>query len=145
MKKWGEEGEEEKGGGKKEPPPKKHQNLGEKLRRITSKKGGQLTPVQTSNFGVQDRDLVVTEKNPGFSLTVCLPTDTSARNLAATVWELHQYNLPFVKMHNSGGNRRNHRYLQLNNHHHHHHHRHHLLEDNPDHTPASPDLVKLHY
>ncbi|XP_071693119.1 uncharacterized protein At5g41620 [Rutidosis leptorrhynchoides] len=143
MKKWSEEGEEEKGRGEKEPPPKKHQKLGEKLRRITGKKGGQLTPVQISNFDVQDSnfiaqdsELVVKEKDPSFCLTVSLPTDTSARKLAATAWELHQYNLPFVKMHNnSGGNRRNHRYLPLNNHHHHHHHRHHLLEDNPDPTP----------
>lgn len=154
MKKWGEEGGE-KGGGEEEPPPKKQQNLGEKLRRIAGKRGGQFTPVlpfpvqfsnggaQDSVGGAQDTDLVVEEEeNPGISLTLSLPPSASARKLAATVWELHQYNLPFAKMYNGGGgggSRRNHRYQQLQ-HHHHHHHRHHLLEDNPDPSPASPDL-----
>ena len=97
--------------------------------------------------GAQDRDLVAAEEEekekPGLCLTVSLPPSTSARKLAATFWELHQYNLPFAKMHNGGGgggNRRSHRYQQLQ-HHHHHHLRHHLLEDNPDPFPASPDLV----
>ncbi|KAI3693665.1 hypothetical protein L1987_76614 [Smallanthus sonchifolius] len=130
MKKWGEE--EEGGGEEKEPPPQNHQNLGQKLKRIAGKRGGQFTPIlpfplqcsnggaQDSKGGVQDSDL----KTPALYLTVSLPLGASARQLAATVWELHQYNLPFAKMH------RNHRYLQLN-------HRHHLLEDNPD---PSPDL-----
>ncbi|XP_023738552.1 uncharacterized protein At5g41620 [Lactuca sativa] len=156
MKKGGEEGEE-KGGGEEEeePPPKKQQNLGEKLRRIAGKRGGQFTPVlpfpvqisnggaQDSVGGAQDRELAVEEEeNPGLSLTVSLPPSASARKLAATFWELHQYRLPFAKMHNGGGgggNRRNHRYQQLQ-HHHHHHLRHHLLEDNHDPSPASPDL-----
>ncbi|GJZ67357.1 hypothetical protein Tco_0630597 [Tanacetum coccineum] len=62
----------------------------------------------------------------------------------AIVWELHQYNLPFAKMHNSGGggggSMRNHRYMQLN-HHNHHHHRQHLLENSHDPAPATPELV----
>ncbi|KAI3787573.1 hypothetical protein L1987_42140 [Smallanthus sonchifolius] len=120
MKKWGEE----EGGGE----PQKHQ----KLKRIAGKRGGQFTPVlpfplQFSNGGAQDSDL----KTPALYLTVSLPLGASARHLAATVWELHQYNLPLAKMH------RNHRYLQLNHHHHHHHHRQHVPEDNPD---PSPDL-----
>lgn len=147
MKKWGGEGE--KGGGEKEeeePPPKKQENLGEKLRRIAGKRGGQSTPVLpfqaqvSSAGGAQDRGLPE-EKNPALSLTVSLPPGASARTIAATVWELHQYNLPIAKMHNGGGggSRRNHRYQELH-HHHHRHHRHHLLEDNPDPSPASPDL-----
>ncbi|KAL4570715.1 hypothetical protein LXL04_026376 [Taraxacum kok-saghyz] len=161
MKKWGEEGGEKGGGEKeKEPPlPKKQQNLGEKLRRISGKRGGQFTPVlhfpvlisnggaqDSLDDGAQDRDLVAAEEEekekPGLCLTVSLPPSTSARKLAATFWELHQYNLPFAKMHNGGGgggNRKSHRYQQLQ-HHHHHHLRHHLLEDNPDPFPASPDL-----
>nr|XP_043606380.1 uncharacterized protein At5g41620-like [Erigeron canadensis] len=149
MKKWSEEGEEK--GEKEPPPPKKQQNLGEKLKNIVGKKGGQLTPVlpfpvqtnnncglQVSNFIAQDCELAAEQKKPGFSLV----SGASARKLAATVWELDQYKLPFAKMHNGGGgSRRNHRYLQQlnsNHHHHNHHHGHHLLEDNP-HDP-SPDL-----
>ncbi|KAI3812769.1 hypothetical protein L1987_17481 [Smallanthus sonchifolius] len=134
MKKWGEEGGEEK-----EPPPKKQQNLGEKLKRIAGKRGGQFTPVlpfpvhisnggaQDSNGGDQDKDLTASS----------LPVGASSRKLAATVWELHHYNLPFAKMHNGGaggGSRRNHRYLQLNRNHHH-HHRHQLLDEKPDPSP----------
>ncbi|GKE53184.1 hypothetical protein Tco_1488340, partial [Tanacetum coccineum] len=74
-----------------------------------------------------------------------LPAGASARQVGAIVWELHQYNLPFAKMHNSGGggggSRRNHRYLQLNHHNHHHRHRRHLLEDSHDPAPATPELV----
>lgn len=149
MKKWGGGGGREKGGGEEEPPPEKQENLGEKLRRIAGKRGGQSTPVLpfqaqfSSGGGAQDSGLAEAEvegKNTCLSLTVSLPLGASARTIAATVWELHQYNLPITKMHNggggAGGSRRNHRYQQL----HHHHHRHHLLEDNPDPSPASPDL-----
>nr|GEW16037.1 xylulose kinase-1 [Tanacetum cinerariifolium] len=42
-----------------------------------------------------------------------LPAGASARQVGAIVWELHQYNLPFAKMHKSGGgggsSSRNHR------------------------------------
>ncbi|KAL8201041.1 hypothetical protein R6Q57_012380 [Mikania cordata] len=131
-----------------EPPQKKQQNLGEKLQRIAGKRGGQFTPVlpfpihissggaQDSGGGDQDKDL----KNPGLDLTLSsLPLGASARKLGATVWELHQYNLPFAKMHHGGGGGgigRNHRNMQLSRlHHHHHHHRHHLLEDKPDPYP----------
>ncbi|KAF5824274.1 putative protein BRANCHLESS TRICHOME [Helianthus annuus] len=143
MKKWSEEGG---GGNKKEPPPKKQQNLGEKLKKIAGKRGGQFTPVlpfllhtttttgeaqdSSKGGGVQDSNLV---ENP----ESFLPCGVSARKLGATVWELYHYNFPFAKMHNGGGtgSRRNHRYLQQLNRHHHHHHRQHLLEDNPDPLP----------
>ncbi|KAI7739589.1 hypothetical protein M8C21_022614 [Ambrosia artemisiifolia] len=136
MKKWCEE---EGGGNKEEPPPKKHQNLGEKLKKIAGKRGGQFTPVlpfplHTNTGCAQDKSL---EDNSGLCLTVsCLPAAAvSARKLAATVWELYNYNLSVAKMHNNGGSRRNHRYLQQLNRHHHHHHRQHLLEDNHDPIP----------
>lgn len=142
MKKWDEQ---DKGGEGQEPPPptptpKTNQNLRQKLKKISGKRGGQLTPVlrfplhigaqDSSNNGAQD-------SNPGLCLTVSsLPLAVSARKLGATVWELDQYNLPFAKMHHGGGtSRRNHKYLQLNRHH---HHRHHLLEENPE---PSPELV----
>ncbi|XP_076936296.1 uncharacterized protein At5g41620-like [Bidens hawaiensis] len=117
-----------------EPPPipQKQQNLGQKLKKIVGKKGGQVTPVlpfpvhvsnsggaQDSNGGgVQDssKDL---ENNHH-------PLKVSARKLGATVWEIYNYSLPVAKMHHGGGSRRNH---------HHHHHRHHLLEDKPDPYP----------
>ncbi|KAK9053008.1 hypothetical protein SSX86_029638 [Deinandra increscens subsp. villosa] len=145
MKKWSDE----EGGGEEEPPPKKHQNLGEKLQRIAGKRGGQFTPVlpfplhltnggaQDSNGGgAQDKNL----ENPGLDLTVSsLPlAASSARKLGATVWELQHYNLPFAKMHNGGGIRRNsHRNPQPNRHHHHHHHQHHLLDPSPELGSAS--------
>ncbi|KVH95335.1 uncharacterized protein At5g41620-like [Cynara cardunculus var. scolymus] len=154
MKKWGGEGGE-KGRGEegKEPPPENQENLGEKLRRIAGKRGGQTTPVLTfqaqfsSGGGAQYSSVSeVEEKNPVLSWTASVPPGASARTIAATVWELHQYDLPITKMYNGGGggggggSRRNHRYQQLHHLHHHHHLRHHLLEDNPDPSPASPEL-----
>lgn len=123
-----------------EPPPipQKQQNLGQKLKKIVGKKGGQVTPVlpfpvhisnsggaQDSNGGggVQDSSKELENNNH--------PLKVSARKLGATVWEIYNYNLPVAKMHHGGGSRRNH-------HHHHHHHRHHLLEDKPD---PYPELV----
>ncbi|PWA83476.1 hypothetical protein CTI12_AA061810 [Artemisia annua] len=125
-----------------EPQAKKQQNIGEKVWKIAGKRGGHITPVLP--FPVQ---LSSSNTSGNLCLTVSLPLGASARQVGATVWELHQYNLPFAKiMHNTGGgggggSRRNHRYLQLNNHHnHHHHHRQHLLEDSHDPAPATPDL-----
>ncbi|KAI3727691.1 hypothetical protein L6452_16309 [Arctium lappa] len=148
MKKWGGEGGEKGGGEEEKPPPEKQENLREQLRRIGGKRGGQSTPVLpfqaqfSSGGGAQDSSLPEEEKNTALSLTVSLPLGASARKIAATVWELHQYKLPIAKMHNGGGggSRRNHRNQELHNHHHHRHHRHHLLEDNHDPSHASPDL-----
>ncbi|KAF5800847.1 putative protein BRANCHLESS TRICHOME [Helianthus annuus] len=126
MKKWVEE--------EKNPPPKKQQTLVKKI--AAYQRGEQFTPVlpyplqitnccaQDSNGGAQDSHFI---NNPDLYLTVALPPHVSARKLAASVWELHQYNLPFANMHQGGGSRRSHRYLQPN-----HHHHHHLLEDNPE-------------
>ncbi|GKF87926.1 hypothetical protein Tco_0258803, partial [Tanacetum coccineum] len=128
MKKCGEKSEEE-------PQAKKQQNIGEKVWKIAGKRGGIITPVLP--FPVQ----LSSNTSGKLCLTVSLPAGASARQVGATVWELHQYNLPFARMHNSGGSRRNHRYLQLNHHNHHHHHRQHLLEDSHDPAPATPELV----
>ncbi|GJR82498.1 hypothetical protein Tco_0153283 [Tanacetum coccineum] len=130
MKKCGEKSEEE-------PQAKKQQNIGEKVWKIAGKRGGLITPVLP--FPVQ----LSSNTSGKLCLTVSLPAGASARQVGATVWELHQYNLPFARMHNSGGgggSRRNHRYLQLNHHNHHHHHRQHLLEDSHDPAPATPEL-----
>ncbi|KAK1438484.1 hypothetical protein QVD17_04293 [Tagetes erecta] len=135
MKKWDEQ---DKGGEEKEPPPpqsKINPNLGKKLKKVAGKRGGQLTPVlrfplHITNGGAQDSNGGAQDSNLGLCLT--LPLGVSARKLGATVWELHQYNLPFAKMHHGGESRNNHKYLHLNRHH---HHRHHLLQDNPDPSP----------
>lgn len=143
MKRGGKSGEE--------PAEKQGENLGEKLRRgvllVGRKGGGQHTPVlppwrllpaagsngpSASNADAQDSTFIITNKLP--------PPLVSARELAATLWELHQYRLPFSKMHR-GVPGPPPRLRRLNHHHHHHHNKDKGLEQ-PDPSPSSPDLVK---
>lgn len=143
MKRGGKSGEE--------PAEKQGENLGEKLRRgvlLGGKKGGgQHTPVlppwrllpaagsngpSSSNADAQDSTFVITNNLP--------PSLVSARELAATLWEHHQYRLPFSKMHR-GVPGPPPRLRRLNHHHHHHHNKDKGLEQ-PDPSPSSPDLVK---
>ncbi|XP_076883213.1 uncharacterized protein At5g41620-like [Bidens hawaiensis] len=117
-----------------EPPtPQKQQNLGQKLKKIAGKKGGQVTPVLpfpvhiSNSGGAHDSNCGGVQDSKGLESNH--PLKVSARKLGATVWEIYNCNLPSAKMHHGGGSRRNH------HHHHHHHHRHHLLEDKPDPYP----------
>lgn len=158
-------GEEMKRGEKgREGPAEKQEKLGEKLKRV-GKRGGHATPVvpfwrlklqlpllaATTHHHTRGYDdlepAAVQDNNTLFHLSpVKFPT-VSARKLASTLWELHQYKFPFSKMHHnqgfSGGGRpprirRLHHHRQNNNHH--------LIEDkggfeHSDPSPSSPDLV----
>ncbi|KAG5526320.1 hypothetical protein RHGRI_032562 [Rhododendron griersonianum] len=145
MKRGGKSGEE--------PAEQQGGNLGEKLRRgvllVGKKGGGQHTPVlppwrllpaagsngpssgsngpSSSNADAQDSTYRITNELP--------PSLVSARELAATLWELHQYRLPFSKMHR-GVPGPPPRLRRLN---HHHHNKDKGLEQ-PDPSPSSPDL-----
>ncbi|KAJ8526979.1 hypothetical protein K7X08_029456 [Anisodus acutangulus] len=130
-------------------PAEKQENLSEKLKKI-GKSGGHTTPVipflRLQNY--HHSGAVVQESAIG-ATPLQNNTCVSARKLAAIVWELHQYNIPFTKMHhNNSGHVSNSnnvvpsriRRLQPYR-----HHRHHLYEDSrvlehPDPSPSSPDL-----
>ncbi|XP_073313858.1 uncharacterized protein At5g41620-like [Primulina huaijiensis] len=117
-----------------EGPAKKRENLGEKLLRV-GKRGGHATPVapfwrpKASPHG-DGGDEEAQEKR-----LTCVGDDpfqvprVSARKLAATLWELHHYKLPLVKMND-------HRLRRLNRQR---HQQKGALEP-PDSSPGLPDM-----
>lgn len=136
-----------------EGPAEKQENLGEKLKKI-GKRGGHSTPVipflrlqQYHNHNHQ-KSSVVQESDIGE--TPFQNSCVSARKLAAILWELHQYKIPFSEMHHhhqgthvNSNNVPPSRIRRLQPYR---HHRHHLYEDSrvfehPDPSPSSPDLV----
>lgn len=86
-----------------EGPAEKQENLGGNLKKgallVVGKRGGHNTPVlpswrlvqlppANSDLGAHDSIIKIAPFPP-----------VSARKLAATLWELHHYNLPIAKMH----------------------------------------------
>ncbi|KAH7840821.1 hypothetical protein Vadar_022029 [Vaccinium darrowii] len=138
-----------RGGKRGEEPAEKQEgeNLGEKLRRgvlLVGKKGrGHHTPVippwrllQAAGNGPSPAAAIDGEQDRTFIINKLPPSLVSARKLAATLWELHQYSLPFSKMHR-GVPGPPPRLRRLN--HHHHHNKDKGLELH-DPSPSSPDL-----
>ncbi|KAK6783393.1 hypothetical protein RDI58_021190 [Solanum bulbocastanum] len=122
----------------------KQENLGEKLKKI-GKRGGHTTPVipfLRLQHNHQESVVVVAQESP-IKETPFQNSCVSARKLAAILWELHQYKIPFSEMHHANSNNvpsSRIRRLQPYG-----HHRHHLYEDSrvlehPDPSPSSPDL-----
>ncbi|XP_009600928.1 uncharacterized protein At5g41620 [Nicotiana tomentosiformis] len=127
----------------------KQENLGEKLKKI-GKRGGHNTPVipflRLQNYHHNHNNsstttVVVQESEIGE--TPFHNSSVSARKLAAILWELHHYNIPFSKMHSNNNVVPHSRIRRLQPYH---HHRNHLYEDSsrvlehPDPSPSSPDL-----
>lgn len=159
----------EKGG---ERPAEKQEKLGEKLKRV-GKRGGHATPVvpfwrlklqlpflaattaptTSTHHHTRGHDFLeaaATQDNIFQVSPVKFPA-VSARKLAATLWELHQYKFPISKMHphqgfGGGGGGRGGRPPRIRRLHHHRQKNNHLIEDkdgfeHSDPSPSSPDLV----
>ncbi|KZV20548.1 hypothetical protein F511_34481 [Dorcoceras hygrometricum] len=143
MKRW----EIDKSG---EGPAKKRENLGEKLLRV-GKRGGQTTPVApfcrpkesrllslaaaAARHGGDGGQQQVAEKRlscVGDSNSFQVPR-VSARKLAATLWELHQYKLPLEKMNHP-------RLRRLNHQRHQQFYREKAGLEPPDPSPGLPDM-----
>lgn len=130
-----------------EGPAEKQENLGEKLKKV-GKRGGHSTPVipfwrlyhlQQHHQDQETHTAVVGATTFDFPFV-------SARKLAATLWELHHYNLPLSKMQQGVGVPL--ARLRRQQPHHHRHRHHHPYEENteldpPDPSPILPELVKI--
>lgn len=88
-----------------EKPAEKGQNFGEKLSRV-AKKGGQTTPVASFSRPQQLKNSASIAAPNTKQSQDCTKIETpfpvpcvSARKLAATLWELHHYNLQLDQMH----------------------------------------------
>ncbi|CAN4127273.1 unnamed protein product [Withania somnifera] len=135
-------------------PAEKQENLVEKLKKI-GKRGGHTTPVipflrlqqyyyhHHSGGGVGGGQESGIGENPFENSCI------SARKLAAILWELHQYNIPFSEMHhhhhqgthvNSNVPNSRIRRLQPYRHHHHFLYGDSRVLEHPDPSPSSPDL-----
>ncbi|KAF3638739.1 putative catalytic [Capsicum annuum] len=122
----------------------KQENLVEKLKKI-GKRGGHTTPVipflrlQQYNYhnNSNNQESVVVVQESDIGETPFENPCVSARKLAAILWELHHYNIPFSEMHHhhQGSHVPPSRIRRIQPYH---HHRHHL--EHPDPSPSSPDL-----
>ncbi|XP_019160665.1 PREDICTED: uncharacterized protein At5g41620-like isoform X2 [Ipomoea nil] len=129
-------------------PAEKQENLGEKLKKVVKTRGGHSTPVipfpRLLHLQEQEKKLPAAQDrafgDPPFDLP-CL----SSRKLAATLWELHHYNLPVSTMPQGLNNAPPPRLRRLQPPRHDHRPHRHLYEDTrmvepSDPSPSSPDM-----
>lgn len=133
-------------------PAEKQENLGEKLKKVLKTRGGHSTPViPFSRLHHQEQEKLSAAHDSAFGDAPFDLPCLSSRKLAATLWELHHYDLPVSRMPQGVSNAQppRMRRLQPPRHDHHSHRPHrHLYEDSrmvepSDPSPSSPDLVKI--
>ncbi|XP_031125606.1 uncharacterized protein At5g41620-like [Ipomoea triloba] len=124
-------------------PAEKQENLGEKLKKVVKTRGGHSTPVIP--FPILHLQQQENLPDSAFAHAPFDLPSLSSRKLAATLWELHHYNLPVSTMPQGLNNAPPPRLRRLQPPRHDHRPHRHLYEDTrmvepSDPSPSSPDL-----